>query len=163
MVPTNLTIPDLPDTPQPGLTTRELISQSHVQAPCASCHNVIDPPGFALEGFDQVGNVRTTDNGKPVDTSGTIIGGGDLNGPFANGDEFLARVATSGTIKTCFAQQFLEHALSGEVATQVAPADGCSVTSVGTQFASTGDLIALVGLVAGSDSFLFRTSEGAPQ
>jgi hypothetical protein len=162
-VPTNITIPDLPETPQTGLTTREVIEKTHVQPQCASCHNIIDPPGFALEGFDQVGNTRTTDNGKTVDTSGTIINGGDLNGDFANGDAFLAKVVKSTTVQKCFAQQFLEHALSGEVSTQVATADSCSVKVVGQNFSQSGDLMSLIGLVAASDSFLFRTSEGAPQ
>jgi len=162
-VPDNLVIPPLAETPQAGLTTRELIEQSHVQSACQACHNTIDPPGFALEWFDQVGNLRSMDNGKPVDTSGTVINAGDLNGPFANGDEFLSKVAQSSTVKACFAQQFLEHALSGEVSTPVAPNDHCSVTRVSTAFASSGDLVGLVGLVASSDAFRFRTSEGAPQ
>jgi hypothetical protein len=33
-----------------------------------SCHAVINPLGFALENFDAVGRLRTTDNDKPVDT-----------------------------------------------------------------------------------------------
>lgn len=163
VVPDNIVIPPLADTPQAGLTTRELIEQSHVQPQCQACHNTIDPPGFALEWFDQVGNLRNMDNGKPVDTSGMVINAGDLSGPFASGDEFLSKVATSGTVKACFAQQFLEHALSGEVSTPVAVGDRCSVTRVGAEFAKSGDLVALVGLVAASDSFRFRASEGAPQ
>jgi hypothetical protein len=163
VVPTNLVIPPLAETPQAGLTTRELIDQSHVQPGCQGCHDTIDPPGFALEGFDQVGNVRTMDNGKPVDTSGTMVNAGDLNGPFASGDQFLGRMAQSNTVKACFAQQFLEHALSGEVSTSVAAGDRCSVARVGAEFTKSGDLVALLGLVAASDSFRLRTSEGAPQ
>jgi hypothetical protein len=162
-VPTNITIPPLPETPQPGLTTRELIAQSHVQAQCAYCHNVIDPPGFALEGFDQIGNVRTTDNGQPVDTSATIVGGGDLDGVYASADAFLAKVPQSVTVKSCFAKQFTEHTLSGVAAHPVAADDVCSVGTVSQQFAQTGDLLGLVGLVAASDSFLYRKSEGAAQ
>jgi hypothetical protein len=163
VVPNNLVIPPLSETPQAGLTTRQLIDQTHVQPGCQACHDTIDPPGFALEGFDQVGRVRTMDNGKSVDTSGTMVNAGDLNGAFANGDQFLARVAQSSTVKACFAQQFLEHALSGEVSTSVAAGDRCSVARVGAEFAKSGDLVALVGLVAASDSFRLRTSEGAPQ
>jgi hypothetical protein len=162
-VPANLVIPPLAETPQTGLTTRELIDQIHVQPQCQACHNTLDPPGFALEWFDQIGNVRTMDNGKPVDTSGTMVNAGDLNGSFANGDEFLSRVGKSSTVRNCFAQQFLEHALSGEVSTSVATNDQCSVTRVGAEFAKSGDLVDLVGLVAVSDSFRFRMSEGAPQ
>jgi len=163
VVPDNLVIPPLAETPQAGLTTRELVDQTHVQLGCQACHNIIDPPGFALEGFDQVGNVRATDNGKPVDTSGNMVNAGDLNGAFASGDQFLSRIAQSDTVKACFAQEFLEHALSGEVSTSVQASDRCSVTRVSAEFAKSGDLVALVGLVAASDSFRLRTSEGAPQ
>jgi hypothetical protein len=128
-VPANLVIPPLAETPQTGLTTRELIDQIHVQPQCQACHNTIDPPGFALEWFDQVGKVRTLDNGKPVDTSGTMVNAGDLNGSFVNGDEFLGKVGKSSTVRTCFAQQFLEHALSGEVSTAVTANDQCSAPS----------------------------------
>ena len=163
VVPDNLVIPPLAETPQAGLTTRELVDQTHVQPGCQACHNIIDPPGFALEGFDQVGNVRATDNGKPVDTSGNMVNAGDLNGAFASGDQFLSRIAQSDTVKACFAQQFLEHALSGEVSTSVTASDRCSVARVGAEFAKSGSLVTLVGLVAASDSFRLRTSEGAPQ
>jgi hypothetical protein len=163
VVPPDLVIPPLPETPQAGLTTRELIAQVHVQPQCRACHDTLDPPGFALEGFDAVGKVRTMDNDKPVDTSGTIVNGGDLNGPFASGDELLGRIARSSTVKTCFAQQFLEHALTGEVSTTVAPGDQCSVAQIGAAFATSGDLMNLLGLVAASDAFRLRMSEGAPQ
>ena len=36
-----------------------------------SCHGaIINPIGFAFENFDAMGQVRTMDNGKPIDTSG---------------------------------------------------------------------------------------------
>jgi hypothetical protein len=171
VVPSNLVIPPLPDAPTPGLTTRQQIEQLHVSAACTACHSLIDPPGFALEGFDEVGNVRTTDNGRAVDTSGIIVNSGngtalastDLDGPFATGDDFLSRLPTSATAKACFAQQFLEHAVSGEVATSVAADDQCAAASVSAAFAKSGDLSALVALVASSNTFLYRKSEGPPQ
>ena len=39
---------------------------------CASCHASIDSLGFAFENFDGIGKLRTTDNGKAVDSSVTI-------------------------------------------------------------------------------------------
>ncbi|MDP9151988.1 MAG: DUF1588 domain-containing protein, partial [Myxococcota bacterium] len=170
-LPTGFTPPPTPDTPTPGMTTRQEIEVTHVQTACAGCHNLIDPPGFALEAFDQVGRLRTTDNGKPVDTSGRIVSGGagtflksaDLDGPFATGDDFVSKVATSVTVKACVAQQYFEHAISGDVATPVAPEDQCSANAVSGSFAQSGDLKSLIGLVAASDTFRFRTSEGAPR
>ena len=42
-----------------GTTTiREQLDAHRVDPVCASCHNTIDPPGFALEAFDPVGSFR---------------------------------------------------------------------------------------------------------
>ena len=42
-----------------GATTiRELLKKHREDASCASCHQKIDPPGFALEGFDVMGRWR---------------------------------------------------------------------------------------------------------
>ena len=47
-----------PDTR--GTTTiREQLDAHRSNPVCASCHNVIDPPGFALESFDPIGGFRT--------------------------------------------------------------------------------------------------------
>lgn len=39
-------------------TIRELLRKHRADASCASCHNKIDPPGFALESFDVMGRWR---------------------------------------------------------------------------------------------------------
>ena len=49
--------------------------------PCASCHKIMDPIGFALENFDMVGTWREFDNGKtPIDSSGQLVDGTKLQG-----------------------------------------------------------------------------------
>jgi hypothetical protein len=49
--------------------------------PCASCHKIMDPIGFALENFDMVGTWRDFDNGKTaIDTSGQLVDGTKLQG-----------------------------------------------------------------------------------
>jgi hypothetical protein len=154
-------VPQLPDVPVMGVTTRDEVAAHSKNPMCAACHTLLDPPGFALESFDQVGRRRETENGKPVDTSGTMINGGDLDGPFARGDELLAKMGTSKTVRSCFAQQYFQFAVSGDVASPVAMADRCAVERLGGNFAASGDLKALVQLIATSDSFRFRLSEGA--
>ena len=61
----------LPD-PQDGLTTKELVELHMNEPSCASCHQLFDPYGFALEHFDGIGRYRTTDNGQPIDPSAEI-------------------------------------------------------------------------------------------
>ena len=48
---------------------------------CASCHKIMDPIGFALENFDAVGSWRTEDSGNPIDASGQLVDGTELDGP----------------------------------------------------------------------------------
>ncbi|HVR60549.1 MAG TPA: DUF1588 domain-containing protein, partial [Polyangia bacterium] len=92
--PSGIMIPPLPPV-MAGLSTRDRLSQHVSVALCKGCHDVIDPPGFALENFDQVGRFRTVDSGRPVDTSGKLLIGGDVAGDFADGEALLDKIATS--------------------------------------------------------------------
>ena len=58
------------------LSVRERMAEHRGNPVCASCHATIDPPGFALEGFDAVGKWREVDEFlNPIDASGTLPGG----------------------------------------------------------------------------------------
>ena len=51
---------DIPEPDTRGTTTiREQLDAHRNSLVCASCHRVIDPPGFALESFDPIGGFRT--------------------------------------------------------------------------------------------------------
>lgn len=52
---------------------------------CTACHRRSDPPGLALEHFDGLGQLRTLENGMPIDVSA------DLNGAKFVGAAGLAR------------------------------------------------------------------------
>ena len=64
-----------------GLSMRERLSAHRNNPVCASCHNTIDPVGFALENFDAVGRWRDHegDSGS-VDVSGGLPGVGEFDG-----------------------------------------------------------------------------------
>jgi hypothetical protein len=50
--------------------------------PCAGCHRVIDPPGFALENYNSIGQWRKAmDNGAKIDANGVLADGSKLSGP----------------------------------------------------------------------------------
>jgi hypothetical protein len=74
------TLPEIkPGTVPP--TIRERLAQHRTNPVCASCHAVIDPPGFALEHFDAIGGWRTIDeSGRPVDAVGTTVSGTPIEG-----------------------------------------------------------------------------------
>ncbi len=61
-------------------TLRERL-ELHRDAPaCAGCHALLDPLGFAMENFDAVGAWRTFDEGEPIDASGRLATGADVDG-----------------------------------------------------------------------------------
>jgi len=63
------------------LTVRERMEQHRVNQPCAGCHKVLDPLGFAMDNFDAVGAWRTLgEDGSPIDASGVLADGTKVNG-----------------------------------------------------------------------------------
>ena len=62
------------------LSVRERLAEHRANAACASCHTMIDPPGFALENFDAVGRWRILEEGSPVDASGGLPDGRTFTG-----------------------------------------------------------------------------------
>ncbi len=62
------------------LPVRERFAQHRADPACASCHILIDPPGFALENYDAVGRWRDYDGGVRVDAKGGLPGGGEFDG-----------------------------------------------------------------------------------
>jgi hypothetical protein len=62
------------DPKNPIKTLREKLMAHNTNRTCAACHQMTDPIGLSLEGFDTIGGYRTTDNGEPIDVSATIQG-----------------------------------------------------------------------------------------
>jgi hypothetical protein len=62
------------------LPVRVRLLKHRANAACASCHNLIDPVGFALENFDALGRWRTAEDGQPVDASGGLPDGSRFTG-----------------------------------------------------------------------------------
>jgi len=66
------------------MTLREQMTMHRKVEPCASCHKLMDPIGFALENFDADATWRTKqggDGGVPLDTSAVLWDGAKVNGP----------------------------------------------------------------------------------
>jgi hypothetical protein len=108
--PDNIMVPPLPERPM-NVTTREFYSQhSTFGVICSSCHNAIDPMGFAFENFDAVGQYRDTEIGKPVDASGTLkLDSGDLK--FSNAVEMTTKLAQTPELRDCMARHWLRYLL----------------------------------------------------
>jgi hypothetical protein len=69
-------VPALKDkTHSESLSIRERLSEHRANPACASCHDLMDPIGFAFENFDAVGRWRTFDDGRMVDATGELPDG----------------------------------------------------------------------------------------
>lgn len=75
-------------------TMKEIMAVHRSKPSCNGCHGIMDPLGFALEGFDAVGQERTKDrfaSSIPVDTLGELPDGHVLKGPDDLRNALLAR------------------------------------------------------------------------
>ena len=75
-VETDLTPPD----GAAPTTLRARMEQHRSNPVCASCHNIFEPMGLAMENFDAVGTWRTYDAGTPIDPTGVTSDGKRLEG-----------------------------------------------------------------------------------
>lgn len=101
--------PPLPDV-KPGQTNRERINAVTGPGTCGqACHaTVINPLGFAFENYDPVGRYRSSDNGLPVDASGSY----SVNGyetQFSTANELTQQLAESDLAHQCYAEHWLSY------------------------------------------------------
>jgi hypothetical protein len=120
---TNSSLPPL--SPDRALTARQRLSE-HVSNPvCAGCHQLMDPIGFGLEGWDAIGRRREkeritffpvresrTDQTKtvelPLDTTGFLIGTADSN--FSGPKELGRLLANNQRCQECIVKQLFRYA-----------------------------------------------------
>ena len=100
------------------MTQREKLTIHAANPACASCHVLFDGIGFAMEAYDPVGQFRTLDRGKKIDTSGSL----PLPGrPDLKFDDFVGLVGELAKLPEpyqCFAGRYLEYA-TGRPAAQI--------------------------------------------
>jgi hypothetical protein len=77
--------PDVPPLKDPGQdgqprSLRQRMELHRQSAVCASCHQRMDPLGFALENFDVLGKWRAESDGAPIDASASLPDGTRFEG-----------------------------------------------------------------------------------
>ncbi|MEM6992005.1 MAG: DUF1592 domain-containing protein [Myxococcota bacterium] len=99
--------PELPELME-GLTLREqLTMQTEADPLCGACHDLMDPPGYALEHFDPLGQWRDLDNGQPVDAAASEPILGDFDGAV----ELAAAVRNDPRVAQCLVDNLFAHTL----------------------------------------------------
>jgi Protein of unknown function (DUF1592)/Protein of unknown function (DUF1588)/Protein of unknown function (DUF1587)/Protein of unknown function (DUF1595)/Protein of unknown function (DUF1585) len=116
---------NLPEATEDRPSTRRQRLSEHVEnAACASCHKLMDPIGFGLEGFDAIGRGRTKEtiliNGAdpnrstpkkfdlPLDTTGQVAG--LPNSAFSDSKELGAILAGNPICQQCVVRQIFRYA-----------------------------------------------------
>jgi len=106
-----------------SLPIRQRLTKHRENPACASCHDVMDPVGFALENFDAVGRWRTEEDHKSVDASGGLADGSKFDGVAGLERALLAR-------PELFAGTFSEKLLTFALGRGVEPSDAPAIRSV---------------------------------
>jgi hypothetical protein len=140
----------MPPKPDPNVPTRVRFEQHRNDPACSGCHTLIDPLGFAFEGYDAIGKWRTTEAGVAVDASGDITGTRDANGPLTGALDLGRRLEGSSQARECVARQWFRFALGRAESAD----DECAVrASLARLDASGQDVREMLVALALTDSF----------
>ena len=152
-------IPDLEDVEGSvdgkSLTTRERLEIHRTNPSCASCHNLIDPIGLALDNFDVTGRWRIREEGADLDTRGTFYDGTEIQTP---GD--LSRVLLKRPIP--LVRNFTENLMAYALGRRIEYRDQPTVREIAARAEADGyRLSAFVLGVVTSDAFRRKEVVGA--
>jgi Protein of unknown function (DUF1592)/Protein of unknown function (DUF1588)/Protein of unknown function (DUF1595)/Protein of unknown function (DUF1587)/Protein of unknown function (DUF1585) len=145
--------------PTESSTTRQRF-ESHTGNPCATtCHTILDPPGFAFENYDAIGSYRTTENGFPVDASGTLVtpAGGVVE--FENAVELMGKLSTSYEVDRCVANGWFRFMMNRDLTDGDKAAFEESYRASGAGIASDFSVRDFVAQVVSSSAFRMRAVE----
>ena len=147
----------IPPSFDPDATTREIFEMHTEDPACAGCHELIDGIGLGFEGYDAVGAYRETQNGFPVDQTGTVIGTTDINGDFDGAVELAHKLATSADVRSCVARQWFRYAFARIEDTDQ---DACSLETLDTVFADSDyNVRELMIALVQTDAFRYRLAD----
>jgi hypothetical protein len=146
-------VPTLQDsTVSASLPLRERLAAHRDNAACASCHQRIDPVGFALENYDAVGRWRDMELEHPVNSSGGLPDGSEFEGVEGLENALLQR-------PDVFVRTLTEKLMVFALGRGLTPEDGAAVRRIVSDAAKTDYRFSAIvqGVVLSSP---FRMREG---
>ena len=146
-------VPELEDeSVDESLPIRDRLSQHRANAACASCHNLMDPIGFALENYDAIGRWRTHhQEGVELDVSGSLPDGQTYSGIEGLEKSLLAR-------PELFVTAFTEKLMTFALGRGIEPTDGPAIRKIVKQ-ASQDDYRVSSVILGIVNSIPFRMSK----
>jgi len=148
----------LPDDPESTLRERMHVTR---ETYCWTCHRKMDPLGLPFEMYNHAGLYRTTELGKPVDTSGEITDSGDprLDGKVSDAIEMIQRLAESKRAE----QVFVRHAFRFWMGRNETINDAPVLQDAWHAYRDNGgSMKAMLASLLTSDAFLYRKVEYNP-
>jgi len=151
-------IPEIESDPRElakkGLTLRERLQEHRLNDACTSCHQKIDPFGFALENYDAVGRWRDKyESGREIDASGKLLDGTSFDDIVSLKDALLRK-------PKIFIRAFSEHMLSYSLGRELTFADTPAIDKiVETVHADGGCFSTLIVALTTSRPFLSKTNQ----
>jgi hypothetical protein len=156
-----------PPVLSPTLTTRQVVEQL-TQAEgtaCAGCHGAyINPLGFALEGFDALGRIRTEQpmfdaggalvGSLPVDTSTVPRVRPSEREPSTGPTDLVRQMLASGKPQACVARHYFRFTFGRW---EDEAADGCVLESLRASLVESGNFAQMLRDAVITDAFRERT------
>jgi len=135
------------------LSAREQMEMHRANPSCASCHQMMDPLGFALENYDAVGAWRDKDAGDFINAVSILPNGAKADGPNGLRQVLMDR---KGQFADAFTERLMTYALGRAVRAQDKP----FVRRIAEQSASDQYRInsVIMGIVTSDPFVMKRTS-----
>jgi hypothetical protein len=140
-------------TPPTGTPRQQAEARANDHS-CSPCHDMIDPVGLGLEGFDQIGRARTSYGAALglVDDHGSLAGT-----PFEGEPALAALVAGEARFAACARQQALTYAIGRPLG----DGDARRFPAIDARWTAGGHSIrALLAAIVVDDLFTSRRGEG---
>lgn len=145
-------VEQLPEDVDPDATQREIFEQHRADPACSSCHALMDPIGFALEGYDAIGATRTSENGSLIETQGELSGV-----EFDDAAELAQILAEDSRYLPCVTKKVFTYAVGRAPDDR----DECTVEAIAQALeGSDQSIVELLILIAQSPAGTQRTLEG---
>jgi hypothetical protein len=129
---------------------RQRMEQHRAKPTCASCHQRMDPLGFAFENYDAIGAWRTKDGTFDIDPAGVLPSGEKFKNP-----KELKKIlqGRDDLFRKCLTDRLLTYALGRGLE----PYDKCAVDDISTTVAKDGNRFhRLVLEIVKSEPFQWR-------
>jgi hypothetical protein len=151
-------LPDAGELPEGNAelkgSLRQRMEMHRAKPICASCHQRMDPLGFALENYDPIGAWRTRDGKFPIDSKGTLPNGQSFNGSKEMRAVLLSKEAD---FRRCLTEKMLTYALGRGLEFY----DKCTVKETCVAVARQQNRFSsLVVAIVKSDPFQLRKGKG---